>query len=289
MRLRTSLCSLWVACLFGCGPVPEQGDDCKNDRDDDDDGFIDCADPSCVLAGVCTACGDGNIDDNEACDDGNVIDGDGCSSRCLDEECGNGHVDNDEECDDGNLIPADGCSARCEIDHCGDRILQSVATGGIEDCEDGNHTNGDGCSSTCEAEKREKCGNFQVDFDPVTFAQIEQCDDGNRTSGDGCSTVCTFEFCGDGITEPSLNEQCDDGDPFKVGECFGCRVPTCGDFGITGTETCDDGNQQSGDGCSATCVAEFCGDSIVQQLIGEQCDDGNSFSGDGCDGFCQLE
>jgi len=32
-----------------------------------------------------TACGDGNIDPNEACDDGNQLDGDGCSSKCTTE------------------------------------------------------------------------------------------------------------------------------------------------------------------------------------------------------------
>lgn len=35
-----------------------------------------------------------------------------------------------------------------------------------------------------------------------------------------------------------------------------CVSPPCGDFKITGLETCDDGNTSPGDGCSATCEAE---------------------------------
>ena len=54
-------------------------------------------------------------------------------------------------------------------------------------------------------------------------------------------------------------------------------------------EECDDGNTSSGDGCSATCVGEFCGDGTVQSALGEECDDGNNASGDGCSGTCTLE
>ncbi len=54
-------------------------------------------------------------------------------------------------------------------------------------------------------------------------------------------------------------------------------------------EACDDGNTASGDGCSATCLNEYCGDSVVQSGIGEECDDGNSTSGDGCSATCQTE
>ena len=94
-------------------------------------------------------------------------------------------------------------------------------------------------------------------------------------------------------------------------------------------EACDDGNVQSGDGCSATCTLEVgwtcpslgepchevqCGDGSADsyfvpsgdgQPIGgatgtggtgssgywvwEECDDGNVASGDGCDATCALE
>jgi cysteine-rich repeat protein len=46
--------------------------------------------------------------------------------------------------------------------------------------------------------------------------------------------------------------------------------PTCGNSIQEGTEQCDDGNQLSGDGCSASCVIEFCGDGSVNN--GEVCE-----------------
>ena len=276
--------------MAGCLPLFsgggfEEGDDCQNGRDDDGDGLVDCEDPNCALLPFCGTCGNGVIDNNEICDDGNLIDGDGCSSRCLDEKCGNGVVEGDEECDDGNLVPADGCSAACKIDFCGDRILERD----VEQCEDGNREDGDGCSSTCRAEPKPGCGNFTIDFD-ANGAPTEECDDGNNTSGDGCSSICKQEFCGDGITEPTLNEECDDADPFKPAGCTFCHIPKCGDFFVTADEQCDDGNTRDGDGCNAHCRQEFCGDGIIQSgpPLSERCDDGNFNCGDGCCG-CQPE
>lgn len=75
----------------------------------------------------------------------------------------------------------------------------------------------------------------------------------------------------------------------------------CGDGVLDFTETCDDGDTSSGDGCSATCFLELgwectgspslcsiiCGDGI---LIGdEECDDGETSSGDGCSNVCAIE
>jgi cysteine-rich repeat protein len=66
--------------------------------------------------------------------------------------------------------------------------------------------------------------------------------------------------------------------------------PSCGDGTVDEGEECDDGNEQSGDGCSATCEREkvpCCGDGILD--AGEKCDDGNTSNGDGCSSTCQLE
>jgi len=51
-------------------------------------------------------------------------------------------------------------------------------------------------------------------------------------------------------------------------------------------EQCDDGNQTSCDGCTATCRAEVCGDGIVE--CSEQCDDGpnNGMPGSKCTSQC---
>jgi cysteine-rich repeat protein len=81
------------------------------------------------------------------------------------------------------------------------------------------------------------------------------------------------------------------------------RTSVCGDRILTAPEQCDDGNAQSGDGCSAMCTLEpgficpapgmpcqhsaACGDRIL--TAPEQCDDGNTLNGDGCSAMCTLE
>jgi cysteine-rich repeat protein len=52
-------------------------------------------------------------------------------------------------------------------------------------------------------------------------------------------------------------------------------------------EQCDDGNTAAGDGCSATCTDEVCGDGAV--IAPEACDDGNAVAGDGCSATCTVE
>jgi cysteine-rich repeat protein len=54
-------------------------------------------------------------------------------------------------------------------------------------------------------------------------------------------------------------------------------------------EECDDGNNTDGDGCSADCKDEYCGDGTVQPGLNEECDDGNNTDGDGCSSTCDLE
>lgn len=64
------------------------------------------------------------------------------------------------------------------------------------------------------------------------------------------------------------------------------RVPRCGDSILDPGESCDDGNNTSGDGCSAMCRFEArCGDGRMDP--GEVCDDGNNRSGDGCRSDCR--
>ncbi|HEX7506880.1 MAG TPA: DUF4215 domain-containing protein, partial [Polyangia bacterium] len=78
--------------------------------------------------------------------------------------------------------------------------------------------------------------------------------------------------------------------------------PYCGDGALGRNEQCDDGNTQSGDGCSRICQVEanylcpqpgslcinqaVCGNSILTS--NEACDDGNTKSGDGCPSNCQT-
>ena len=71
---------------------------------------------------------------------------------------------------------------------------------------------------------------------------------------------------------------------------FEACPPFCGDATLDFGELCDDGNQVSGDGCSANCLSdETCGNQIIDYITGEQCDDGHTTDSDGCSATCQLE
>lgn len=52
--------------------------------------------------------------------------------------------------------------------------------------------------------------------------------------------------------------------------------PLCGNNRLDPGEECDDGNRRDGDGCSQYCLREqgFCGDRVVESLLGEQCEPG---------------
>ncbi len=94
--------------------------------------------------------------------------------------------------------------------------------------------------------------------------------------------------CGDGDLEDP--EQCDDGNLQSGDGCSSaCTIELCGNLSIDRNEQCDDGNLQNNDGCNRYCQIEFCGDRVIQETQGEQCDDGNGISGDGCSGGCQME
>ncbi|HVY47071.1 MAG TPA: DUF4215 domain-containing protein [Minicystis sp.] len=84
----------------------------------------------------------------------------------------------------------------------------------------------------------------------------------------------------------------------------GVDTTGCGDGIIQPGEVCDDGNDMSGDGCSADCTTveqDFacpvpgqpcvstvvCGDGKVTGM--ETCDDGNTVDGDGCSSTCDVE
>ena len=86
-----------------------------------------------------------------------------------------------------------------------------------------------------------------------------------------------------------------------MGRCYSgtCLAVACGngrvdaaDPGVVGDrgERCDDGNNVSGDGCSADCLSdETCGNNVLDGIHFEQCDDGNLVDHDGCSSTCRPE
>lgn len=68
-------------------------------------------------------------------------------------------------------------------------------------------------------------------------------------------------------------------DDVTLGRCGNCRLES------EAGEACDDGNTESGDGCSPSCQFE-CGNGQLESP--EQCDDGNSDFGDNCTPSCRT-
>jgi cysteine-rich repeat protein len=292
------------ACHFErCGNgILDVGEQCDDGNNLDTDSCISSSliTTSCKLA----RCGDNHrrvgIED---CDNGlnNGLSGNACSATCQTVTCGNGVLEQDEECDDGNASNTDDCVTilgACKIATCGDTHTNSA--GGLvarEECDDGDTDSGDGCSATCRVEE---CGNAIID-------PLEECDNGlgNNNNNSDCRADCILNRCGDGHTNTTgdVPEQCDDAPdaPLKstativteTATCNkNCRIPTCGDnivnplftattLGATAPEQCDP--PSPGNGCSAACQFELCGNEFED--VTEQCDEG---LGNANSGVCTL-
>jgi cysteine-rich repeat protein len=180
------------------------------------------------VAGACTQCGNGAVDDGEQCEPGAGLVAQcaplgyqpgevPCNPACawaydqcrpLD-TCGNGGLDAGELCDGDTFQAGQDCASL------------GFAEGALS-CTDRCAIDSSGCST---------CGNGTVEA-------AESCDDVGSADGDGCSSACATE---DGWV-------CQ-GEPSECG-------PRCGDGLVIGTETCDDGDAVGGDGCSAACRTE---------------------------------
>ena len=130
---------------------------------------------------------------------------------------------------------------------------------------------------------------------------LQDCSAQNATcglTGNGCGGILECGSC-------SAPETCGGG---GVPSQCGFRNPSagvnCGNGTLDLGETCDDGNTNSGDGCTADCLSVEpgyacltpgaacestvqCGDGIISGS--ETCDDQNQSNGDGCSRNCQLE
>ncbi len=201
--------------------------------------------------------------------------------------CGNGIQEKGEECDDGNDNNSDSCTNECKSAHCGDGIVNQE----IEQCDDGNDVSTDSCTNQCQnyvppipqecppgttgifpmcmpvfdicdimpgmpgCPGAPVCGNERIDIG-------ETCDDGNTAGGDGCSSMCQTEIdmC---PAIPGVQVSMMDCMPiFDMCSIMpmmpGCPgVSICGNGTVETPETCDDGNQFNGDGCSAMCRTEI--------------------------------
>lgn len=271
--------------LLGCGNgTTDPGEQCDDGNDQSGDG---CS-SSCQFEN----CGDGITNNGEECDGGENgmrLDTIDCNADCTFSVCGDGkrNAIAGEECDDGAsnsnsgncTAGTPGVVAGCKLSACGDGFVDQAAPG-IEACDEGpggNLDDGMGCSSTCMFEG---CGNGILDSG-------EECEDGNMATNDGCIN-CRLAICGDGFVQANV-EQCDVGSAKPPGHSDAvcdvgtsstktCRWKYCGNGVLEGSEQCDDGNNANGDGCTASCVREYCGDGVDNNGTAEECDGGTAGS-----------
>lgn len=118
------------------------------------------------------------------------------------------------------------------------------------------------------------------------------CDDGRACPA---GTVCTPTSCADGTAVAACDGLSDGAactfDGLADGVCASsiCTLRGCGNGAVDegSSETCDDGNTVTGDGCTSTCLIEGCGNGTPD--ASETCDDSNTISHDGCSATCARE
>lgn len=243
------------------------------------------------IQGVCEACGDGEPD--YFCV-GGTNEGASCdpfySCACP----GGGECRYNplaEECDDGPNDPAgstNGCTDWCTIARCGDGIVQPLGA---------DNSPGGGDDEECEGE-----GNLDAGGRVCLGCRLTDCGDGSNLSGPGNDPG---EDCDDGQINGTNDiplDGLDDGQCVITPSGLQCVDNTCGDGFLWssasgGTEECDDGNNESNDGCE-NCLIQpivqepfFCGDSLVngelaawftmENISGNTVDDNSSYGHNG--------
>lgn len=233
------------------------------------------------VVGKVARCGNGAVDTPfEECD-GQT----GCNDRCLWDAvptvaqggtCGDGVLQSNEACDFGRtcqrvpfgstVLEGSNCTSAAAAASC-------QAAGGTCDTRITR-----GCSANCRhlgaSAAGSTCGNGDI-------SDGEDCDDGNTQNGDGCSANCLHEgssktitsICGNGVLEPGETCEKTAGGPWPIPSC---NPKTCLNVGVYPCVS----RMASGAVC--------CGNGRANEL-GKDCDDGNTQSGDGCSSICLLE
>ncbi|MBU0766495.1 DUF4215 domain-containing protein [Patescibacteria group bacterium] len=244
-------------------------------------------------------CGDGTVFLTEECDDNNVSGSDGCSSVCVTESgwtcsgtpsscsttCGDNIVAGDEECE---LPGADSCSSICRYNTGGGVGTKIGTTSGRKESRESYISYGwifdidRPLSSDIPVRGRvlTSCGNGEINIG-------EECDDGNIVDFDGCSIFCYLElgFCGDGLLQRSLGEECESKKILKDGLWIYPEIPVCtedGEYYCTAPE-------HIGGGCRIV-TRPVCGapQDVIQVEEQPYCGDGRKDFGEECDlgGIC---
>jgi cysteine-rich repeat protein len=192
----------------------------------------------------CTAqCGNGVLEGTESCDttipSGNVG---ACPTAC----------DDGEDCTANELFMPGTCAAECRFT-------------AITDAVDDDDCCPDGATVDTDNDCLPDCGNGELDLGETCDTSIatgtagscpSACDDGDVCTSDALvnAGTCRADCLETPVLAGGPSDSC-----CPVGADLGDDVDcasSCGDGVISSPETCDDGNEVGGDGCSATCAIE---------------------------------
>jgi cysteine-rich repeat protein len=259
-------------------PLPEGGPCHVDGRTGHCTGNLACLDPDGDGAGSCGSL----VAKGSACDPAGLASG--CiESLCIDgvctDSCGDGLVQEWEECDDGNPAATDNCSASCVVAgrSCEAPYLLNLspAEGGGFEWRGTNEIGDPGFTASCGdtgntphvigAFTAPEAGNwvFRVQPQGLFSSALSLVTEG---CGSGVELACAWarQFS----DAPTLRVALGAGEtvwpvvsgtgPFLNKGQFVLSVERveCGDGEVGFGEDCDDGNRQSGDGCSESCTAE---------------------------------
>ena len=254
-----------------------------------------CTDDGCYAEGGCmhtlndALCDDGDLcTTNDHCALGQCLPGPSVicndSNPCTDDGCGADGIcqflANAASCDDGNACTV---NEQCSEGTC--------KPGGGLDCGDSNHCTNDGCdpaigcthlANTAPCDDGNSCTMGETCADGACGLGLAlTCNDGNPCTDDACDGLvgCTYTpnaaLCDDG-------DACTTTDQCSGGGCVGGPPPDCDDGDVCTEDSCAPDS-----GCQQLPLSPCCSNGAVEE--GETCDDGNLEDGDGCSAECQLE
>ncbi|MDD5193465.1 MAG: hypothetical protein PHF67_02660 [Candidatus Nanoarchaeia archaeon] len=284
----TDSCNPATGCVSS--PIPNCGGGCTPNCAGKSCGSNGCGGScgSCPSGDACTtyACANNKCKSTtKNCDDSNSCTDDSCSPAF-------GCVNTQKSCSDGDICTDDSCdSSTGNCIHIYDATNDASCTC-IPSCN-GNECGDDGCGGSCGGCSENQC-----------------CDNGKCIDEDASNPEC----CPEGYTKGLCPEPKEPKEPCQqsprplpknlfnslnpLNNFFSnlfnilknwiigskpkpkpepqyCCLGVCGNGKGDVGEECDDGNTESGDGCSSECIIEFCGDGIVNnnpKTSGDPCD-----------------